>query len=164
MRALDCQPVRLRHSLSRHREASTQEKAIRRVHALASILFTAPLLAAGVGAVGIAQTSPKPKIEARFAGGFRPDACRWPKGARARQASACCQMELEIDASGQMTKGDGVCSDPDFLQPTLRCLAAQKFIPASQNGRNIADRHHMEYEWRATTPPDREMCNKLKTS
>lgn len=108
--------------------------------------------------------TPDGKIEARFAGGFRPDACRWPRAARKAQLSGCCQMDLEIDASGHMVKGDGVCSDPIFLEPTLRCLAAQKFVPASRNGQAIADQHHMEYEWRATTPPDREMCSRLKTS
>lgn len=135
-------------------------KAIRVIHVLAIALIAA----SAAGAVGLAQTVPKAKTEARFAGGFRPDACRWPKGARARQVSACCQMDLEIDANGFMIRGDGVCTDPTFLQPTLRCLAAQKFVPASRNGQTIADRHHMEYEWRATTPPDHDMCNKLKTS
>lgn len=139
-------------------------KAIRRVHALAVALIAAPVLALGVGAAGLAQTAPKAKTEARFAGGFRPDACRWPRAARQQQLSGCCQMDLDIDAAGNMIRGDGVCTDPIFLEPTLRCLAAQTFIPARRNGQTIADRHHMEYEWRATTPPDHDMCNKLKTS
>ncbi len=119
---------------------------------------------ASFGAISLAQTPGGAKTEARFAGGFRPDACRWPKTARAKQLSACCQMNLEIDASGQMTGGDGECSDPMFLEPTLRCLAAQSFIPATRNGRPVSDRQHLEYEWRATTPPGRNLCDPLKTS
>jgi hypothetical protein len=130
------------------------------------LALAALVLTGGLGAAVLAQPSPKvsTKTEAHFAGGFRPDACRWPKGARAQQLSACCQMDLEIDAAGHMVKGDGVCSHPDFLAPTLRCLSAQRFVPATQNGRPVGDLQHLEYEWRATTPPDREMCNRLKTS
>ena len=122
--------------------------------------------AAGLGAVGLAQTASTPgsKTEAKFAGGFRPDACRWPREARKAQLSGCCQIDLDIDASGHMVRGDGVCSDPMFLEPTLRCLSAQTFIPARRNGQTIADRHHMEYEWRATTPPGHDLCERLKTS
>jgi hypothetical protein len=120
---------------------------------------------AGLTAAGLAQTStpPRAKTEAQFGGGFRPDACRWPKGARAKQLSACCQMDLQIDAEGRMVDGDGECTDPSFLEPTLRCLAAQDFIPATRNGQRVADQQHLEWEWRATTPAG-ELCNKLKTS
>ncbi len=83
------------------------------------------------------------KIEAKFAGGFRPDACRWPRAARQQQLSGCCQMDLEISADGLMIRGDGVCSDPMFLEPTLRCLAAQEFIPARQNGQAVPDKQPM---------------------
>ena len=131
--------------------------------ALACVAILAGLGAAGWGAASLAQTGAKARTEARFAGGFRPAACRWPQGARARQASACCQMDLQIDAGGRMIKGDGVCTDPSFLEPTLRCLAAQDFVPATHNGRAVADLQHLEYEWRATTPAG-ELCNKLKTS
>ena len=63
---------------------------------------------AGLTATGLAQTTaPKAKTEAQFAGGFRPDACRWPKGARAKQLSACCQMDLQIDAQGRMVTSSG---------------------------------------------------------
>jgi hypothetical protein len=72
-------------------------------------------------------------------------------------------MDLHIDAQGRMIKGDGECTDPSFLAPTLRCLAAQDFVPATHNGRPVADLQHLEYEWRATTPAG-ELCNKLKTS
>lgn len=119
---------------------------------------------AGLSAAGLAQTAtPKARTEAQFAGGFRPDACRWPRGARAKQLSACCQMDLKIDAHGRMVDGDGECTDPSFLEPTLRCLAAQDFVPATRNGQRVADLHHLEYEWRATTPAG-DLCKKLKTS
>ena len=141
-------------------------KAIRLVHVLAALLVAAVSVAATAGAVGFAQTASAPgrKTEAKFAGGFRPDACRWPRAARLQQLSGCCQMDLDIDAAGNMVRGDGVCSDPMFLEPTLRCLAAQTFIPARRNGQTVADQHHMEYEWRATTPAGHDLCNKLKTS
>jgi hypothetical protein len=121
---------------------------------------------AGWGAASLAQTSdaPKARTEARFAGGFRPDACRWPREARAKQISACCQMDLQIDAQGRMTKGDGQCTDPSFLEPTLRCLAAQDFVPATRNGAPVSDQQHLEYEWRATTPAGRDLCSTLKSS
>jgi hypothetical protein len=140
--------------------------AIRLASTLGALIAVAGLGAAALGAVGLAQTAAAPgkKIEAKFAGGFRPDACRWPRAARQQQLSGCCQMDLEISADGLMIRGDGVCSDPMFLEPTLRCLAAQEFIPARQNGHAVADQHHLEYEWRATTPPGRDLCNKLKTS
>ena len=72
-------------------------------------------------------------------------------------------MDLEIDATGRMIGGDGVCSDPMFLEPTLRCLAAQDFIPATRNGVAVSDLQQLEYEWRATQPSG-NMCSKLKTS
>lgn len=128
------------------------------------IVIAASLALAGLGAAGLAQTpSANGRTEAQFAGGFRPDACRWPREARRQQLSGCCQMDLQIDATGRMVAGDGVCSDPMFLEPTLRCLAAQDFIPATRNGAAVADRQHLEYEWRATTPSG-NMCDKLKTS
>jgi hypothetical protein len=121
-------------------------------------------VAAFAGLAAVAQTpSARDKTEAQFAGGFRPDECRWPREARRQQLSGCCQMDLQIDATGRMVAGDGVCSDPMFLEPTLRCLAAQDFIPATRNGAPVADRQHLEYEWRATTPSG-NLCNKLKTS
>jgi hypothetical protein len=121
-------------------------------------------VAAFAGLAAVAQTpSARGKTEAQFAGGFRPDECRWPREARRQQLSGCCQMDLQIDATGRMVAGDGVCSDPMFLEPTLRCLAAQDFIPATRNGAPVADRQHLEYEWRATTPSG-NLCNKLKTS
>jgi len=129
-------------------------------------LSLACLAAVGLGAAGLAQTpsASSGKTEARFAGGFRPDACRWPHEARRKQISACCQMDLEIDASGRMVRGDGECTDPAFLAPTLRCLAAQDFIPATRNGKPVSDLQHLEYEWRATTPPSHDLCARLKTS
>jgi len=131
---------------------------------LAACAVLAGLTAAGIS---LAQTptnkTPTNKTEARFAGGFYPDACRWPREARAQQLSGCCQMDLEIDATGRMVAGNGVCSDPMFLEPTLRCLAAQDFIPATRNGMAVSDLQQLEYEWRATKPSG-NMCSKLKTS
>ncbi|OYW43226.1 MAG: hypothetical protein B7Z38_02315 [Rhodobacterales bacterium 12-64-8] len=131
---------------------------------LAACAVLAGLTAAGIS---LAQTPTNKtatnKTEARFAGGFYPDACRWPREARAQQLSGCCQMDLEIDATGRMVAGNGVCSDPMFLEPTLRCLAAQDFIPATRNGMAVSDLQQLEYEWRATKPSG-NMCSKLKTS
>lgn len=120
-------------------------------------ILTASSLAQTPGGPGQGAT------EARYAGGFRPEACRWPRGARQQQLSACCQMELSIDAAGRMRSGEGVCTDPAFLEPTLRCLAAQTFIPATRNGRPVPDVHRLEYEWRASKPSG-NLCAGLKTS
>lgn len=135
--------------------------AIRYRLALASVAILA-----GLGSVGLAQTasSPDKKTEAQFAGGYRPDACRYPKPAREKQLSGCCQMDLEIGPDGGVLSADGVCSDPVFLEPTVRCLTAQEFIPATRNGQPVRDLQHLEYEWRATTPSKTNLCNKLKTS
>lgn len=73
-------------------------------------------------------------------------------------------MDLEIAADGSLIRGKGECTDPMFLEPTLRCLAAQTFVPATRNGVAVSDLQHLEYEWRATTPPGSDLCNKLKTS
>lgn len=73
-------------------------------------------------------------------------------------------MELVIGPDGKMRTGDGVCTDPVFVAPTLRCLAAQTFVPATDNGKAVTDRQHLEYEWRATTPPGRNLCASLRTS
>ncbi len=131
--------------------------------ALALAVTLASLGAISVGAIGLAQTPAVRTTEAKYAGGFRPDECRWPREARQKQLSGCCQMDLQIDAKGRMVAGDGVCSDPIFLAPTLRCLAAQDFVPATRNGMPVSDTQHLEYEWRATTPSG-NMCAKLKTS
>jgi len=130
---------------------------------IAASLGLAAFVAGSLGAISLAQTPSVRKTDAQFAGGFRPDACRWPAEARRQQLSGCCQMDLEIDANGRMVAGDGVCSDPMFLAPTLRCLAAQDFVPATRNGIAVPDFQHLEYEWRATTPSG-NMCAKLKTS
>lgn len=128
-------------------------------------LATVAILA-GLGSVGLAQpvATPGKKIEAQYAGGFRPDACRYPRPAREKQLSGCCQMDLEIGPDGSVLRADGVCSDPIFLEPTVRCLSAQGFVPATRNGQPVRDLQHLEYEWRATTPSKVNLCNKLKTS
>ena len=116
--------------------------------------------------MGLAQTASTPgkKTEAQFAGGYRPDACRYPRPARDKQLSGCCQMDLEIGPDGSVLSADGVCSDPIFLEPTVRCLVAQDFVPATRNGQPVRDLQHLDYEWRATTPSKTNLCNKLKTS
>jgi hypothetical protein len=73
-------------------------------------------------------------------------------------------MDLEIGADGRMIRGEGVCTDPMFVEPTLRCLAAQAFVPATRNGQPVSDLQQLEYEWRATTPPGRNLCATLRTS
>ena len=137
--------------------------AIRARLALASVVIVAGFGGLMLGGVGLAQ-SPGKKTEAQFAGGYRPDACRYPKPAREKQLSGCCQMDLEIGPDGAVLSADGVCSDPIFLEPTVRCLTAQEFIPATRNGQPVRDLQHLEYEWRATTPSKTNLCNKLKTS
>ena len=129
------------------------------------LAFAAIAILAAAG-VGLAQTpaTKSQRTEAQYAGGFRPDACRYPREARKVQLSGCCQMDLDIGPDGRLIKADGVCSDPIFLEPTVRCLTAQEFIPATQNGRPVRDLQRLEYEWRATTPSGGNLCNKLKTS
>ena len=118
------------------------------------------------GLVAVAQTpsAPKAKTEARYAGGFRPDACRWPREARQKQMSACCQMDLEIDANGCMVGARA--SAPIRCSSSRRCAASPRRSscrpPATASP--VSDLQHLEYEWRATTPPGRDLCNKLKTS
>ena len=73
-------------------------------------------------------------------------------------------MDLEIGPDGSVINADGVCSDPIFLEPTIRCLAAQGFVPATRNGQPVRDLQHLEYEWRATTPSKKNLCDSLKTS
>ena len=129
------------------------------------------ILAATAGLTGllaclIAPSSAQLKnsTEAQFTGGFHPQACRYPPTARAAGLSGCCQMDLDIGAKGEVLKADGACSDPVFLEPTRLCLTVQHFIPATKNGQPVRSMHHMEYEWRATGPVDRSLCQKLKTS
>lgn len=131
----------------------------------ARLALASVAILAGITGVGLAQPGAKAgKTEAQYAGGFRPDACRYPKPAREKQLSGCCQMDLEIGPDGSVLAADGVCSDPIFLEPTVRCLTAQEFIPATRNGQPVRDLQHLEYEWRATTPSKTNLCNKLKTS
>lgn len=132
----------------------------------ARLALASVAILAGLTSASLAQPAAKPgkKTEAQFAGGYRPDACRYPKPAREKQLSGCCQMDLEIGPDGGVLSADGVCSDPIFLEPTVRCLTAQEFIPATRNGQPVRDLQHLEYEWRATTPSKTNLCNKLKTS
>jgi hypothetical protein len=101
------------------------------------------------------QTSPV------FLGGYNPDACRFPPEARRAGISGCCEMDLEINADGLVTKIDGICSDPIFLEPTRRCLAVLGFAPATRSGRPVASPHHMQYEWRANAPSQGSLCRRL---
>jgi hypothetical protein len=126
-------------------------------------LTLAVALLAGLSLHAAAQ-GPSPKTEARFVGGFKPDACRYPSEQRRQGISACCIMDLDIDADGRVLKSDGSCTDAAFLLPTQRCLAAQDFVPATANGRAVRAPHTLEYEWRANAPSDGSLCKRLKTS
>ena len=119
----------------------------------------APLMAS----TSAQQTRPG-ETQAQYLGGFNPRACRYPTEARNAALSGCCQMNLDIDARGKVLKAEGECSDPIFLEPTKRCLAAQSFMPATRNGQPVRSMHHLEYEWRASIPSRQNLCNKLKTS
>jgi hypothetical protein len=70
-------------------------------------------------------------------------------------------MDLSIDAGGRVTRADGVCSDPVFLEPTKACLSVQSFMPATRNGQPVAATHQMEYEWRANAPAPASLCKRL---
>ncbi len=125
------------------------------------------ILAATAGLVCLtfpASAQLKNSTEARYVGGFHPQACRYPPSARKAGLSGCCQMDLEIGAKGEVLKADGVCSDPIFLEPTRLCLTVQQFVPATKNGQPVRAPHHLEYEWRSTIPSDKNLCQKLKTS
>jgi hypothetical protein len=113
---------------------------------------------AGMSGMALAQSA---QTEPRYLGGYNPDACRFPPSARKAGLSGCCDMELSIDASGRVTKADGVCSDPVFLEPTKACLSVQSFMPATRNGQPVSASHHMEYEWRANAPAPTSLCRKL---
>jgi hypothetical protein len=126
-------------------------------------LTLAVALLAGVGLHAAAQ-GPGQKTQARFVGGFNPDACRYPSAQRRQGISACCIMDLDISADGRVLKSEGSCTDAAFLLPTQRCLAAQSFVPATANGRAVRGPHTLEYEWRANAPSDRSLCKRLKTS
>jgi hypothetical protein len=128
-------------------------------------LALAAVVILALSGAGLAQNGGTPgKTRAQFAGGFKRDACRYPRQARAIQLSGCCQMDLEIGADGSVLKADGVCSDPIFLEPTRLCLSVQSFIPATQNGKPVKALQQLEYEWRATTPSKTNLCDKLRTS
>jgi hypothetical protein len=102
----------------------------------------------------------KTKTEARYVGGFSPDACRYPTEARRRGLSACCLMDLDIGADGRVLMARGECTDPAFLAPTQRCLAAQSFVPATLNGQPVRALQSLEYEWRAEGQTT-SLCRKL---
>jgi hypothetical protein len=123
-----------------------------------------------LGVMGLAQTASTPgkKTEAQFAGGYPARRCLPLSQSRRgdQQLSGCCQMDLEIgpDGSRMLSCRWRLFSDPIFLEPTVRCLVAQDFVPATRNGQPVRDLQHLEYEWRATTPSKTNLCNKLKTS
>lgn len=121
------------------------------------------LAAAALGVLALPalpQAATSSKTEARFLGGFQPDACRYPREARRQGISACCMMDLDIGADGRVLKSDGECTDPSFLLPTQRCLAAQSFMPATVNGRPVRSLQSLEYEWRAEGQVT-SLCRKL---
>lgn len=104
------------------------------------------------------------KTRAQFIGGFQPDACRYPAKPRREGISACCIMDLDIDADGRVVASEGHCTHPAFLAPTQRCLAAQSFMPATVNGQPVRALQSMEYEWRSWDGSGAGLCQKLKTS
>jgi hypothetical protein len=114
---------------------------------------------AGLSSAALAQSAVQTKPV--FLGGYNPDACRFPPEPRRAGLSGCCEMDLEIDANGRVTKIDGVCSDPLFLEPTRRCLSVLGFAPAKRYGQAVASPHHMEYEWRANAPSQGSLCRRL---
>jgi hypothetical protein len=116
------------------------------------------IVLAGMSGAALAQSV---ATEPRYLGGYNPDVCRFPPSARKAGLSGCCDMELSIDASGRVTKADGVCSDPVFLEPTKACLSVQAFIPATRNGQRVSAIHHLEYEWRANAPNTGNLCRNL---
>jgi hypothetical protein len=134
-------------------------------------MSTAALLAGALTALaawGVHATAqgaaPAPRTQARFIGGFYPDACRYPAEERRTRVSACCIMDLDIDAAGHLLASDGTCTHPAFLAPTQRCLAAHAFAPATVNGRPVRAKQSMEYEWRAEGPAPASLCKPLRTS
>jgi hypothetical protein len=116
---------------------------------------------AALAAPGVAQLTASRETAPRFLGGYNPDACRFPPSARRAGLSGCCEMDLSIDANGRVTRAEGVCSDPVFLEPTKVCLAVQAFMPATRNGQPVSADHHMEYEWRANAPSNGNLCKRL---
>lgn len=129
------------------------------------LLGLAAFLGAGLAGFALATAQgPQLKTEARFVGGFNPDACRYPGEQRRKGISACCIMDLDIGADGRVLKSDGSCTDDAFLMPTQRCLAAQAFVPATANGQPVRAPHTLEYEWRANAPSQGSLCRRLKTS
>ena len=131
---------------------------------LAKGLTIAAALLAGLMVNASAQDAGAAKRKAQYLGGFRPDECRYPPVHRRNLVSACCVMELDIDATGHVLASEGVCTHKDFLAPTQRCLAVQRFAPATENGHPVRARQSLEYEWRANSPATESLCKKLRTS
>ena len=125
--------------------------------------FVVAAVLAALGAHAGAQ-APAAKTVARFIGGFYPDACRFPAEQRRNHVSGCCIMDLDISADGKVLASDGICTDPVFLAPTQRCLAAHSFAPATVNGQPVRARQTMEYEWRAEGPAPASLCKPLRIS
>lgn len=130
-------------------------------------LTIAAALIAGITVNASAQSpgsGPAPKQKAQYLGGFHPESCRFPAEQRRARISACCIMDLEISADGRVLASEGTCTHKAFLEPTRRCLAAQRFLPATVNGQPVRAQQSMEYEWRAEGPAPTSLCGPLRTS
>jgi len=121
-------------------------------------------LAAHAAAQSLNRSAGNQKTKAQFVGGFHPDACRYPVEPRRKGISACCIMDLDINADGRVVASEGTCTHPAFVTPTQRCLAAQNFIPATVNGQPVRAMQSIEYEWRSWDGSGSGLCQKLKTS
>lgn len=136
--------------------------------AVSKALTIAAALMAGLVVAGLAvhasAQAPGSKQKAQYLGGFHPESCRFPSEQRRARISACCVMDLEISADGRVLASEGTCTHKAFLEPTKRCLAAQRFLPATVNGQPVRAQQSMEYEWRAEGPAPTSLCGPLRTS
>jgi hypothetical protein len=122
-----------------------------------SLVLTA-LLASLAGASSAQQGAGVTPPE--LSSGNRLGACIYPQAARDIALSGCCAMHVSIDVAGNVVASSGECSDPIFYEPTRRCLAAQKYRPAMQNGHPVASPYDLDFEWRASKPPKENPCGK----
>jgi len=131
---------------------------------IASILLVGLLAGLAASGQSAGQAPAGAKQKAQYVGGFHPDAFRFPTEERRARISACCIMDLDIGADGRVLASDGTCTHPAFLEPTRRCMTAQRFVPATLNGQPVRAQQSMEYEWRAEGPAPRSLCAPLRTS
>lgn len=92
----------------------------------ARLALASVAILAGLTSVSLAQPAAKPgkKTEARFAGGYRPDACRYPKPAREKQLSGCCQMDRGM--RGEFERLDKEKASPSVRRKALNAKYGSK--------------------------------------